>query len=171
MKVQGHIKIGNKQLQPGSRIPWLVVYPFFMVHMLAFGFSGFAMSYAENGPPPLFVLVHGGFAIVVYLIFYIGIFGREEVKWMWINGALGFFGIWSQIDWILARCGKNISAYPPWAHITPFMYYILYTFLLRQALLDLFRVRESESRTRVVNALYVTGSLAFYLWMYFRHAG
>jgi hypothetical protein len=64
--------------------------------------------------------MHGGIAIVVYLVFYLVIFGLDEVKWMLIN-----------------------------------------------AVLDVTRSRENPTRRRVVEALYVIVSLAFYgaLWL------
>lgn len=164
----GGITIGKTHFSDGRKIPWVIIYPFFMVHMLAFGFSGFVLAYSGKGPPFAFALMHGGIAIFVYLLFYLSIFGRDEVKWMLINGALGLFGIWSQIDWILSKFGKDIASFPPWRHIMPFLYYILYTFLLRQAFLDLFRARQIESRRKAVEAFYVVGSIVFYVWMYFR---
>jgi hypothetical protein len=52
-------------------------------------------------------------------------------------------------------------------HVTPFLYYILYTFLLRQMLLDLTRSRDNPARKRLVEMLYVVGSLVIYgtLWL------
>ena len=41
-----------------------------------------------------------------------------------------------EIETILGWFGKELSDFPPWVHVTPFLYYILYTFLLRQMLLD-----------------------------------
>ena len=166
MKTHAPIKIGNKEYPAGKKMPGFLIYPFFMVHMLAFGLSGFVMCYAQKGPPFPFVLLHGGIAIFVYILFYIAFFGRDEVKWMFINGALGLFGIWSQIGWILSKFGKDIASYPYWIHITPFLYYILYTFLLRQAFIDIFRARENEQRRKLVDALYVIGSVVFYVGMY-----
>jgi len=166
MRIHGTLKIGERKHAAGWDVPWFKIYPFFLIHMLGFGLSGFMMCYAAKGVPMRFVLLHSGVAIFVYLIFYLSVFGRDEVKWMLINGALGLFGIWSQVDWILSKFGKEISSYPRWSHITPFLYYILYTFLLRQAFIDLFRAREIESRRKIVEASYVCSSLMFYLWIY-----
>jgi hypothetical protein len=55
------------------------IYPFFAIHMLMFGLSGFVMAYASNRPDLFFLYLHGGIAIFVYLIFYLAIFGRDEV--------------------------------------------------------------------------------------------
>lgn len=141
------------------------LYPFFLFHMLMFGGSGFLMAYGDGGTPALFLFVHGGIAITVYLVFYLTLFGKDQVKWMLINAALGILGIYSQVGWILARFGKRIGDYPWYVHLVPFTYYVLYTFLLRQLLLDLTGSRNDPTRRRWVESLYVVGSLALYGWM------
>lgn len=143
------------------------VYPFFGIHMLMFGLSGFVMAYSARRPELAFMYLHGGIAIFVYMAFYLAIFGRDEVLWMLINACLGILGIYSQVGWILARFGKRIDDYPWYVHITPFVYYVLYTFLLRQFLLDLTRSRDDPRRKRMVDAAYVSVSLLVYgtlLW-------
>ena len=143
------------------------IYLFFGIHMLMFGLSGFFMAYASDGPELSFVYMHGGIAILVYMVFYLTIFGRDEVKWMLINAGLGILGIYSQIGWILAKFGKDIDQYPWKVHVVPFLYYILYTFLLRQFLIDATRSRSNPQRKRLVDAAYVLFSLLVYgvmLW-------
>src|SRR5690606_27486770 len=81
-------------------MPKIFIYPFFLFHMLMFGISGFVLAYGADGDVG-FLYMHGGIAIVVYLVFYFAIFGREQVKWMFINAGLGILGIYSQIGWIL----------------------------------------------------------------------
>lgn len=139
------------------------IYIFFGIHMLMFGLSGFLMAYASNRPELTFIYLHGGIAIFVYTIFYLTIFGRDEVKWMLINAALGILGIYAQIGWILGKFGKNIDDYPWYVHVTPFLYYVLYTFLLRQFVLDLTGSRDNAGRKKLVDAAYVLLSLLFYV--------
>ena len=139
------------------------IYIFFGIHMLMFGLSGFFMAYASDGPELSFVYMHGGIAILVYMVFYLTIFGRDEVKWMLINAALGILGIYAQIGWILGKFGKNIDDYPWYVHVTPFLYYVLYTFLLRQFVLDLTGSRDNAGRKKLVDAAYVLLSLLFYV--------
>ena len=140
----------------------MFIYLFFGIHMLMFGLSGFLMAYSSGGPELVFVYLHGGIAIIVYMVFYLAIFGRDEVQWMLINAGLGILGIYSQIGWILARFGKDIDGYSWKVHVVPFLYYILYTFLLRQFLLDLTRSRDNPTRKKLVDAVYVIGSLVVY---------
>ncbi len=144
------------------------IYPFFGIHMLMFGLSGFLMAYSAGGPDLSFVYMHGGIAILVYMVFYLAIFGRDEVKWMLINAALGILGIYSQIGWILSKFGKNIDDYRWQVHVVPFLYYMLYTFLLRQFLLDVTRSRDNPERRALVNNAYVVVSLLVYGLMFWR---
>ena len=162
MKLKGSLNIGNKNYAAGDEVSWLVVYPFFMVHMLIFGSSGFFMAYGDKSPSLLFLYMHGGIAISVYTVFYLNIFGRDQIKWMFINAGLGLFGIYSQIGWILGMFGKQIGDYPIQVHVIPFLYYVLYTFLLWQAVLDLTGAREDESRQTRTGIGYVLGSLLVY---------
>lgn len=146
----------------------MLIYAFFGFHMLMFGLSGFFMAYVEEEPDLSFLYMHGGLAIVVYMVFYLAIFGRDQVAWMLVNAALGILGIHAQIGWILARFGKRIDDYPWQVHVVPFMYYVLYTFLLRQFLIDLTRSRNSPRRKALVDTAYVVFSLLVYGLMLWR---
>ena len=162
MKLRAPMTINGKAYQAGDRIsPW-AIYPFFLLHMGMFGLSGFLMAYASNGPDLAFLYMHGGIAITVYVVFYLAIFGLDEVRWMFINAGLGLFGIWVEIDWILSLFGKSLGDFPMAVHVTPFLYYILYTFLLRQLVLDIFGARNEPARKRRVEMAYVGLSLLVY---------
>ena len=167
MKLQGTISINNKTYTAGTEIPWYKVYPFFLVHMLLFGGSGFLMAYATSRPPVLFLYVHGGIAITVYTMFYLAIFGRDEVKWMFINAILGLIGIYSQIGWVLSFFGKRIGDYPFYVHVIPFLYFVLYTFLIRHALMDITQSRESPRKKRLVENGYIAVSVGVYAVAYY----
>jgi len=165
MKLHGGITVNGRPYASGDEISGLFVYPFFLVHMLGFGISGFVLAY--SGMPFEFVFMHGGIAIFVYLIFYLAIFGRDEVKWMFINAGLGLFGIVSQIDWILSLFGKHVGDFPWYIHVIPFLYFVLYTFLIRHALLDLLGARDDDTRRRRVEYGYIGASVLFYLAAHF----
>jgi hypothetical protein len=165
MKLHGSITMNGRAYSSGDEIPGTFVYPFFLIHMLAFGLAGFAMAY--SGVPIEIVFMHGGIAIAVYMIFYLAIFGLDEVKWMFINAGLGLFGIISQIDWILSLFGRHVSDYPVYVHIVPFLYWVLYTFLIRHAVLDALGAREDEARRSRVEYGYIGVSVAFYLLAHF----
>lgn len=125
--------------------------------------TGILIAYTDGPSPVPFIFFHGGFAIFIYTMFYLQIFGREEVKWMFINAALGILCIYTQIKWILSFFGKSVEQYPLYIHIVPTLYFILYTFLLRQAVLDLFGVHKDEARRRKIEYGYVTVSSVSYL--------
>ena len=159
MKLNSELTINGRTYPKGAEVGWLRIYPFFLFHMLAFGTSGFAMAYAAKHPDELFLYMHGGIAITVYVVFYVAMFGADEVKWMFINAALGIAGIYSQVDWILGRFGKHIDDVPWHVHVVPFIYYVLYVFLIRHAFLDLFSAREDPVRRATVERVYIAVSL------------
>jgi len=167
MKLHGSISFGNLRYAKGDDVPWYEVYPFFLVHMLLFGFGGFLIAYADDNPSVLFLYLSGGFAIMIYIVLYLSIFGRDEVKWMFINAALGVVGIYTQIGWILSLFGKEISDYPVHIHIIPFLYFVLYTFLLRNAVLDITHSREDHKKKKRVEYCYVAVLMACYIISYF----
>jgi hypothetical protein len=162
MNAQSDPGIGGKALRKDARIPGYWVYAFFLVHMLAFGLSGFFMAYMDDGPDISFLYMHGGFAILVYVIFYLAIFGVDEVRWMFINAALGLFGIYAQINLILALFGRRAGDYPWYVHVIPFLYYVLYTFLLYQLVLDVSGARNHPERKKLVEGFYVALSVSIY---------
>lgn len=155
--------INGKPDKNGTNMPGLMIYPFFFIHMLAFGGSGFFIAYSDLNTDVAFLYMHGGIAIFVYTIFYLVFFGVDEVKWMFINSALGLLGIYSQIDWILSLFDRKASEFPWYVHVIPFLYFVLYTFLIRQALLDLTKSRDNVSRKRFVEFSYIAASVAIYL--------
>ena len=166
MKLKSKITINNKLYPKGAYLPWYKIYPFFLIHMLGFGLSGFVMAYSNDNPGLWFLYMHGGIAIVVYTVFYLALFGVDEIKWMFINAALGLLGIYAQIDIILSLFGKKAGDFSAAVHVIPFLYYILYTFLLYQIVLDITGARENPDKKRTVEAFYVVGSVVLYLVIY-----
>lgn len=160
MKLHSAMRMNGRSYAAGDEVPWYAVYPFFLVHMLMFGGSGFLMAYADSGPPLAFLYLHGGIAILVYTIFYLVIFGLDDVKWMFINAGLGLLGIYAQMGWLLSLFGKKIESYPLERSVTPFLYFVLYSFLLRHAALDLFGAREDEAKKEKVEYSYIAFSVA-----------
>ena len=169
LKLHTDVSIKGKQYKKGDEISPYPAYIFFAIHMLAFGASGFYMAYSQSGPDLSFVYMHGGFAIIVYTIFYLAMFGVDEVKWMFINAALGILAIYSQIDWLLSYFGKRASDFPWEVHVIPFLYFILYTFLLRQFVVDITGSRDEGNRQRKVELGYILISIAIYLGSYMIH--
>lgn len=167
MELPTDITINGRLYRKGEKVPWYAIYPFFMVHMGMFGISGFLMAYMDDGPGPLFLYMHGGIACVVYLVFYVAIFGIDRVRWMFINAGLGLFGIYAQIDILLSMFGKRAADFPVYMHAVPFLYYVLYTFLLHQLLLDLSKSRSNPRRRKLVDILYIGGSILIYgsIWL------
>jgi hypothetical protein len=166
MKLHGSLSINGKAYAAGDEVPGRFVYPFFLLHMGIFGASGFFMAYFADDAPTAFLFMHGGFAILVYLVFYLAIFGRDEVKWMLINAALGLLGIYTEMGWLLGLFGKAPSDFPWYRHVVPFGYYVLYTFLLRHMVLDATASRDDPGRRRRVESAYVWVSAGAYLLLW-----
>lgn len=141
---------------------WYFIYGFFLVHMLAFGSAGFFMSYGQNSDPG-FNYLFSGFAILIYLVFYLVFFGLDDIWWLFINSGLGILGILAQLDWILGLFGASTADYATQVHIIPVIYYILYTFLLRRAVMHLFHAEAGTRRKRIIEWTYVAGSLLIYV--------
>ena len=171
MRLRGDITINGRLHKKGSELAWYSIYPFFLLHMLIFGASGFFMAYGGNDVPTSFLYMHGGIAILVYTIFYLVIFGWDEVKWMFINAAIGVYGLWCEIGWLLGLFGKKISDFPWERHVIPFTYYVLYTFLLRHLVLEVFNPGEDPAKKRRVEIGYIVVSVLFYTIVYLRSRG
>src|SRR3546814_4428460 len=70
----GAVAVARGQGGLAAGMPKAFIYPFFLFHMLMFGISGFVLAYGADGDVA-FLYMHGGIAIVVYLVFY---FARSE---------------------------------------------------------------------------------------------
>jgi hypothetical protein len=85
---------------------------------------------------------------------------------MFINAFLGLLGIYSQIGWLLSCFGKKIGDYPYYVHVIPFLYFVLYTFLLRHAVMDLTQSREDPVKKKRTENGYIAISVAVYVGSY-----
>lgn len=167
MRLRSDITINGKKYRKGDFVPWYKVYPLFVIHIGIFGWSGFFMAYAGDSPPLAFLYMHGGFACLIYLLFYLAFFGVDRVRWMFINAFLGLFGIYAQIDWILSMFGKQASDFSAAVHFIPFLYYVLYTFLLHQMVIDIFNGRSDDRRRQVIDIAYIVLSVLVYIAIWF----
>jgi len=165
MKLYG-ITIKGQTYAKGADVPWYMVYPFFLIHMLLFGGFGFYLAYLSLHPFVPFLYLHGGVAIAVYIALYLLFFGPDEVKWMFINAGLGLLGIYSQMGWLLSLFGKKIDDYPFYVHVIPFLYFVLYTFMIRHAVLDITQSREDPDKKKYAENSYIAIMVALYAISY-----
>lgn len=166
MKLHDYLTINGKTYRKGESVPWFKIYPFFLIHIAIFGWPVFAGAYlAKTFVIESVVFYHllGSFAALIYVVFYEAMFGRDAVKWMFIDGILSSIGIYTVIGAWLALIDRNIHEYPLYRHVLPFVFYILYTFLIRQAFLDATKAREGKSRRRVMEFIYVGISITVYV--------
>jgi hypothetical protein len=166
MKLHDYLTIGGKTYRKGESVPWFKIYPFFLIHMAIFGLPVFTGAYLPKAIVIESVIgyhLFGSFAALVYVVFYEAMFGRDAVRWMFIDGALSSFGIYTVIGAWLTLIDRNIHDYPLYLHVLPFVFYILYTFLIRQAFLDITKSRYDKARRRVAEYIYVGISLMIYM--------
>ncbi|MBB3166933.1 hypothetical protein [Simiduia aestuariiviva] len=133
-----------------------IVYGFFLLHMLVFGSLGVYFAYWTDSVIELYLFQ--GFAIYGYLIFYRALFGIDVIGWIVVNVALGIWGVFLEIELFLSVFDKQFSDYGFSRHLVPITYYVMYTFLLRQAMLAVLHGYD----TRSVNGLYVVVSILCY---------
>lgn len=157
----------SKSIQSGTIMKskaGFFVFIFFLVHMLMFGGSGFALAYATDSPY-LFALMHGGIAILVYIIFYLVIFGIDAIKWMVINSIFGILQTHEIINLIGTTFINNYNffSYPFYRHIIPATYIILYMFLIRQFINYILKSHKNKNREKYANWFFIVINLIFIL--------
>ena len=167
MILHGNLTINGKKYRKGDYVSAWSVYPFFLLHMLFMGFFVFHDAYFR-GPTEEISYFGDVFIIGIYLFFYIPIFGIDEVKWLIKNSLVGMFGVYAEVDILLSYFNKNISEFPFYVHIFPFLFYSLYTFLFRQIFIDITYSRGNKKRTEIVSYIYLFLSLAIYSFLFFK---
>ena len=91
--------------------------------MAIFGGSGFIRTYGDNRPDLTFIYRHGGIAITVYVFFYFAIFGRDEVKKMFLNALFGLLRKGVQVGWLLSLFDRESSTCPLSVYATRFCFF------------------------------------------------
>ncbi len=167
MKIHSGISFGGISYGAGDEVEWHKIYPVFLFHVLVIGSALFYTAYSGKGPPAVFLVLGGISSAAIYTLLYLAVFGFDEIKWMFINAGLGILGIFSQLDFAVSFFGWKLNKYPWYIHIVPFLHYILYTFLVRQMILDILKAREDESKRRKADGIYVLISLVIYSGLYF----
>ena len=90
--------------------------------MAIFGGSGFIRTYGDNRPDLTYIYRHGGIAIRVYVFFYFAIFGRDEVKRMFLKALFGLLRIGVQVGWLLNLFDRDSSTCPLSVYATRFCF-------------------------------------------------
>lgn len=141
-----------------KKIPWFpkaFIYPFFLVHMAAFWYSWFSISYSEPGRLFLFGFIHWWFAIFVYMIFYLAIFWLDKIKDMLIWALIGIMWTIARLEKIIPYRWHEIWDYYRAAHIIPGLYFVMYTFLIKQALIDIISIFHKKHAKKIAEIIYI----------------
>jgi hypothetical protein len=118
--------------------PKKIIYPFFLLHMLCFWFVWFNLSYFQEWIEYSSVFGFWLMSIIIYLVFYLVFFWIWKIKDMFINAIVWSISIYAWMWDILFFFGEDISSFNRYWHIVPWIYFVMYTFLLRNLLKDLF---------------------------------
>ncbi len=151
----------TKGLKTPNQRPHKIVYLFFLVHMFAFGGSGFALAYSDT--PFMMAAMHSGIAIFVYIVFYIVLFGVGRVVWMFVFAIVGFAQTYFVINFIgdIFINNWDFDNYPFYRHIAPAIYVVMYLFLVREFIYDIVK---SDSGANFL-FLFINAVLYFYFYM------
>ena len=159
--------ITPESLKNGLKKRSWFIYLFFLGHMAIFGVAGFFLAYRLEDL--FFAFIHGGIAILVYLIFYLVLFGRDSVLWMVINGLLGVAQTKQVINFLggLMVSDWQFSHYSVWHHVIPGTYVMLYTFLLRQFCIDMLKGRFDNQKRKYANFIFIGFQILVFVVLYF----
>ncbi len=150
----------------GKKLPIWVFFPFIVIHITLFGLLSFVMAYYLD-VPTLFLLVFGFIGIITYLAFYSSMYGVDQFRWIFINTALGIFGLSVELNLLLSLSEDDLAGFPWYRDIIPFTLYVLYTFWLRQCVLAAFGAKDDPEKEERVSYLYAATFLLVYLGLYF----
>ena len=155
MKLIKPMQVNGIYWPKGTEVLWSDVYGIFVIHIFVNGIGIFVMAYNDEPGAVIPLYLFGLFTIPMYLHYYVKIFGFDEIKWMMINGALGGLSVYCQLDLFLSLFGLSVYNYPLFVNVLPASYFVIYTFLLRQAVLDLTEARDDKVKRRRVEFMFV----------------
>ena len=141
----------------------LGIYLFFLAHMAAFGTATFHITYHKQLGDVYSV---GVISLLTYVLFYLIMFGVDEILWLVITSVLGLLMIKSWLGTLAlpfipdpATAGDRILTdfddFPARRHILPGAFLVMYTFMLRNMLIDVLGARFNPRRDRYVGWMFV----------------
>jgi len=145
----------------------LGLYVFFLAHMMVFGTLTFYMTYHQQAGDAYTV---GTIAILVYVPFYLILFGPDEILWLVIGSVLGLLMIYGWLETLaqpfIPAPGTvddvfitDFHEFPVGRHILPGAFLVMYEFTLRNLLIDLLGARHNQRRSRYVGWVFVVISV------------
>jgi hypothetical protein len=152
---------------PATPLPKrLGIYLFFLAHMAVFGTATFYMAYhVQQGD----IYAFGVIPILIYVPFYLILFGADEILWLVITSVLGLLMIYGWLETLAlpfipepGTAGDHIitdfDKFPASRHILPGTFLVMYEFMLRNVLIDVLGARHNQRRNRYVGWLFVAFS-------------
>ncbi|MFZ2718309.1 MAG: hypothetical protein WAZ12_00735 [Candidatus Absconditicoccaceae bacterium] len=141
----------NKLHRKNNYITSYKFYILISILIIIFSSLGFYLTYFEN--KLIISYIMSSLYILFFLMFYFLAFGRDKIKRMFITSLIGISSIYSQLSNILKYFDKNINEFSWIYHIIPGIYFILFSFLLRRALVDICRSINIKYGERIGNGI------------------
>ena len=143
------------------------IYLFFLADMAGFGTLTFYLTYHQQQGESYMV---GAMLVIIYVLFYLMLFGADDVLWLFINGLLGALMVRSWLETLAtpfipppSMLGHGIitdfDGFPVVRHILPGAVFLMYQFMLRNFLIDALGARFNPRRKRYVGWLFVVVSV------------
>lgn len=141
----------NKLHRKNNYITSYKFYILISILIIIFSSLWFYLTYFEN--KLIISYIMSSLYILFFLMFYFLAFGRDKIKRMFITSLIGISSIYSQLSNILKYFDKNINEFSWIYHIIPGIYFILFSFLLRRALVDICRSINIKYWERIWNGI------------------
>lgn len=144
-----------------------MLYFIFLYSVGGFGCMAVISAYFDDGHGDVSTIVVWG-PLILFVFSYEAIFGFDKLVWIFVNGFLGIVGVVKELDILLYYFGKDFHSFSAIVHVAPIIYYVFFTFLIRQAAIDFCNARNKFERERLVNIVYVLVSLLFYSFLWWK---
>ena len=79
---------------------------------------------------------------------------------MFLNALFGLLRKGVQVGWLLSLFDRDSSTCPLSVYVTPFLFFLLYSFLMRRAVLDLINSLDDPARRKTMKKRYIGVTLA-----------
>ena len=166
MKIHGSINIFDKEYNKGDDVPWYYIYPALYLLIVFFGVGSIWLAYGEVLKSEEGLLFFRVLLLSIFAVSYYIIFGIDEFKWIFINIFLGTVGILGEYEVIGYFFGLDISEYSLSINIFPFLFYVLFIFLLRQTFIDIAGARENPKRKKYVEIGFILVFICVYVFYF-----
>ncbi|EKE29455.1 MAG: hypothetical protein ACD_2C00172G0003 [uncultured bacterium (gcode 4)] len=142
-------------------------YPILVPHVLIFGFTWFMLFYSHQRPAMGFLIWL--ITTISYLIVYVQLFGKEQIRDMLIGGLIWVIQVYGWLEILAAKAidwtkeFKTFDSMPMYYHLIPATYFIMWTFLVKNVIIDLIWARNNPEKMNLTYKLFYAISLLIFI--------